>query len=412
MEREEAIRRRFELLDPYLDERTRRLTAAAEAEAIGFGGVSSVARATGVSRPTIRRGLQELKAGAEMQNPGKHRVRRPGGGRKKTVDIDLTLKADLEGLVQPTERGEPESPLRWTCKSIRRLAEELRQMGHKTSHRMVAELLHELGYSLQGNSKTLEGASHPDRNAQFEHINRQAQEHFASVDPVISVDTKKKELVGDFKNGGRELRPAGMPEKVRVHDFVIPELGRAIPYGVYDLASNSGWVSVGVDHDTSVFAVETVRRWWKSMGCERYPQAKRLLITADGGGSNGSRVRLWKVELQKLADELGMPISVCHFPPGTSKWNKIEHRLFSFISQNWRGKPLVSHEVIVNLIAATTTTKGLKVRAELDTASYPAGQKVSKREVAEVNISRDSFHGEWNYTISPREKSVNDTVVS
>jgi len=277
---------------------------------------------------------------------------------------------------------------------------------------MAAEMLHEMGYSLQANSKTLEGAGHPDRDAQFEHINYQAQEYFATVDPVISVDTKKKELVGDFKNGGRELRPKGTPEKVRVHDFVIPELGRAIPYGVYDLATNSGWVSVGIDHDTSTFAVEAVRRWWKSMGSERYPQAQRLLITADGGGSNGSRGHLWKVELQKLADELGMPITVSHFPPGTSKWNKIEHRLFSFISQNWRGKPLISHEVIVNLIAATTTTTGLKVRAELDTAAYPVGRKVSPQEIADVNLRRDSFHGEWNYTISPRVKSENASFVS
>lgn len=411
MDEEEAIRQRFELLCPYLDERTRRLVAAAEAEAIGFGGVAKVARATGFSRLTIRRGIQELKAAPESHPKGR-RIRRPGGGRKRTVDTDLTLRADLERLVQPTERGEPESPLRWTCKSVRRLAEELKRMGHQTSHRMVAEMLHEMGYSLQANSKTLEGASHPDRDAQFEHINRQAQEHFATGDPVISVDTKKKELVGDFKNGGRELRPEGHPEKVRVHDFVIPELGRAIPYGVYDLATNSGWVSVGVDHDTSAFAVEAVRRWWKSMGSERYPQAQRLLITADGGGSNGSRTRLWKVELQKLADELGMPITVSHFPPGTSKWNKIEHRLFSFISQNWRGKPLISHEVIVNLIAATTTATGLKVRAALDTTAYPVGQKVSAQEIAAVNLRRDSFHGEWNYTVFPRGKSENASFVS
>jgi hypothetical protein len=410
MNSEEEIRQRFELLSPHLDERTRRLTAAAEAAVIGFGGASRVARATGISRLAIGRGLKELKV-APGSHPGGRGIRRPGGGRKRTVDTDLTLKTDLEKLVQPTERGEPESPLRWTCKSVRRLARELKAMGHRTSHRMVAELLHDLGYSLQGNSKTLEGASHPDRDAQFEHINRQAQEYHAALDPVISVDTKKKELVGEFKNGGRELRPTGMPEKVRVHDFVIPELGRAIPYGVYDLATNSGWVSVGVDHDTSTFAVETVRRWWHSMGRERYPQAQRLLITADGGGSNGSRVRLWKVELQKLADELGLPITVSHFPPGTSKWNKIEHRLFAFISQNWRGKPLISHEVIVNLIAATTTSTGLKVRAELDTATYPVGRKVSEQEVADVNLRRNSFHGEWNYTILPREKSGSEMFI-
>jgi transposase len=408
---EETIRRRFKLLSPHLDERTRRLTAAAEAEAIGFGGVALVARATGFSRLTIRRGIKELETAPQCDSKSR-RIRRPGGGRKRTVDTDLTLRADLEKLVQPTERGEPESPLRWTCKSVRRLAEELTRMGHQTSHRMVAEMLHEMGYSLQANSKTLEGASHPDRDAQFEHINRQAQEHMATGDPVISVDTKKKELVGDFKNGGRELRPQGQPEKVRVHDFVIPELGRAIPYGVYDLATNSGWVSVGIDHDTSTFAVEAVRRWWKSMGSERYPQAKRLLITADGGGSNGSRIRLWKVELQRLADEVGIPITVSHFPPGTSKWNKIEHRLFSFISQNWRGKPLISHEVIVNLIASTTTARGLKVQAELDPTSYPVGQRVSLREMAAVNLRRDDFHGEWNYTIAPREKSENASFVS
>jgi transposase len=406
---EEAIRRRFELLDPHLDERTRRLVAAAEAQAIGFGGISIVARATGMSREAISRGIKDLKASAGSHPGG---IRRPGGGRKKTVDVDATLKEDLEKLLSPTERGDPESPLRWTSKSVRHLAEELKRMGHQTSHRMVAEILRTLGYSLQGNRKTLEGASHPDRNAQFEHINRQAEEYFSTTDPVISVDTKKKELVGAFKNGGREWHPKGRPEEVKVHDFVEPELGRAIPYGVYDLATNSGWVSVGVDHDTSTFAVETVRRWWNLMGRERYPNAERLLITADGGGSNGSRVRLWKLELQEFADELGIPISVSHFPPGTSKWNKIEHRLFSFITQNWRGKPLISHEVIVNLIAATTTAAGLKVQAKLDTASYPAGRTVSEREVAGVNLRRDSFHGEWNYTIHPREKFQSDAFIS
>ena len=314
---------------------------------------------------------------------------------------DPTLLEDLERLVEPVTRGDPESPLRWTCKSVRILAAELKRMGHRTSHRMVAELLHGLAYSLQANSKTLEGGTHPDRNAQFEHINRRVQAYLTTGDPVISVDTKKKELIGDFKNGGRELRPRGEPERVRVYDFLIPELGRVSPYGVYDIAKNAGWVSVGVDHDTATFAVESIRRWWESMGHQAYPEARRLLITADGGGSNGVRLRLWKRELQKLANELGLPITVCHLPPGTSKWNKIEHRLFSFISQNWRGKPLVSHEVIVNLIAATTTTSGLTVRCQLDRNTYPAGVKVSDKDMAEINVQPDSFHGEWNYTILP-----------
>ena len=407
MHDETAIRRRFKLLEENLDERMRRLVAAAEAEALGFGGTSVVARATGVSRRAIRRGLLELRQAASPRPAQGAAIRRPGGGRKKTVAVDPTLKTDLERLVNPTTRGDPESPLRWTCKSVRRLAEELKRMGHSTSHRMVASLLHDLGYSLQANSKTLEGSSHPDRDAQFVHINQQVQVHQATGDPVISVDTKKKELVGEFKNGGRELRPRGMPEEVKVHDFVIPELGRAIPYGVYDLANNSGWVSVGTDHDTSSFAVETIRRWWQSMGKEAFPEARRLLITADGGGSNGARVHLWKVELQKLATELGMPISVCHLPPGTSKWNKIEHRLFSFISQNWRGKPLISHEVIVNLIAATTTQAGLQVRAEIDPGEYPPGRKITRQEIRRVNLKRDSFHGEWNYTIHPTEERRN-----
>lgn len=398
----DAILRRFEALTPFLDERTRRLMVAAEARAIGFGGITLVARATGVSRDTISRGLEELDSATSPPAGG---VRHPGGGRKKTVDVDPTLREDLEKLINPTERGDPESPLRWTSKSLRHLAKELKLLGHQTSHRMVAEILHDLGYSLQGNRKTLEGSSHPDRDAQFEHINGQAQEYFATSDPVISVDTKKKELVGEFKNGGREWRPQGMAERVKVHDFMDPDLGRAIPYGVYDLASNSGWVSVGVDHDTSSFAVETIRCWWSSMGCKRYPGAERLLITADGGGSNGVRSRLWKVELQKLADEIGIPLSVSHFPPGTSKWNKIEHRLFSFITQNWRGKPLVSHEVIVNLIASTTTEKGLRVQAKLDQAQYPTGRKVSDREIDELDLRPDSFHGEWNYTIYPRGKT-------
>jgi transposase len=382
-----------------LDERSRRLAAAAESLAIGRGGIAAVAQATGMSRPSIRLGLSELK------QPAAHppnRIRRPGGGRKSTVSQDPELVRDLERLVEPVTRGDPESPLRWTCKSLRKLAAELGAMGHKTSHRMVGELLHHLGYSLQANSKTKEGTSHPDRNAQFEYLNRKVKRQLRMGQPAISVDTKKKELVGDFKNDGRELRPAGDPEQVRVHDFIIPELGRANPYGIYDIAQNTGWVSVGMDHDTAAFAVESIRRWWYGMGRAFYPRATSLLITADSGGSNGSRVRLWKLELQKLADETGLCISICHLPPGTSKWNRIEHRLFSFISQNWRGKPLISHEVIVNLIAATTTKTGLVVHSEIDDSAYPAGVKVSDKEIAELNLKRDKFHGDWNYSLTPR----------
>jgi len=395
----EAIRTRFEKLAPFLDERMRRLVAASESLTIGFGGTSEVSRQTGVSRRAIIQGIKELD---EAPSVRVGRVRRAGGGRKKTVDKDASLKTDLERLVDPVTRGDPESPLRWTCKSVRKLAEELHRLGHQTSHRMVAELLHELGYSLQANRKTLEGSSHADRDQQFQHINQQVTQLLTQRQPVISVDTKKKELVGDFKNTGAELRPKGDPEKVRVHDFVIPELGRAAPYGVYDLKNNSSWVSVGVDHDTSAFAVETIRRWWHSMGQQSYPQATELLITADSGGSNGSRVRLWKVELQRFADETGLELRVCHLPPGTSKWNKIEHRLFSFISQNWRGKPLVSNQVIVDLISATTTKAGLRVRAQIDSNLYPSGLKVSDKEVAALHIERDAFHGEWNYKILPR----------
>jgi transposase len=395
----DAIRTRFEKLAPFLDERMRRLVAASESVTIGFGGTSEVSRQTGVSRRAIIQGIKEL---GEAPGVRVGRVRRAGGGRKKTVDKDASLKTDLERLVDPVTRGDPESPLRWTCKSVRKLSKELRRLGHQTSHRMVAELLHELGYSLQANRKTLEGSSHADRDQQFQHINQQVTQLLTQRQPVISVDTKKKELVGDFKNAGAELRPKGDPEKVRVHDFVIPELGRAAPYGVYDLANNSGWVSVGVDHDTSAFAVETIRRWWHSMGQQSYPQATELLITADSGGSNGSRVRLWKVELQRFADETGLELRVCHLPPGTSKWNKIEHRLFSFISQNWRGKPLVSHQVIVDLISATSTKAGLRVHAQIDSNLYPSGLKVSDKEVAALHIERDAFHGEWNYKILPR----------
>lgn len=398
------IEERFSLLSGGLDERMRRLVAAAEAKVAGYGGVSLVARATGVSRRAISVGLEELKhLGISEGLENAARVRRSGGGRKRRTAQDATLMSDLEKLIEPLTRGDPESPLRWTCKSLRKLADELEKEGHEVSHRLVGELLEELGYSLQANRKTQEGSAHPDRNAQFEFINRRTQEELAAGNPVISVDTKKKELVGDFKNAGQEYRPKGDPQKVRVHDFVIPELGRANPYGVFDLAKNVGWVSVGVDHDTAAFAVESIRRWWTMMGAAVYPQAQCLQIVADGGGSNGSRVRLWKVELQKLAEELGFPIQVCHLPPGTSKWNKIEHRLFAFITQNWRGQPLISHEVIVNLIKATTTSRGLRVEAAVDDRAYPAGEKVTDEELARVNLTRSEFHGEWNYTISPRQ---------
>jgi transposase len=399
----EAIERRFRLIGGMLDERLRRCVAGAEALAIGRGGVTIVSRATGMSRGAIQAGVTELKQ-PRKERLAAGRIRKPGGGRKRTVDVDPTLRSDLEDLLEPATRGDPETPLRWTCKSSRQLAAELNRQGHRTSHRMVVALLHELGYSLQGNRKTIEGTSHPDRNAQFEYISRKVNEHLRAKDPVISVDTKKKELVGNFKNGGREWRPQGDPEQVQIHDFVVPELGRAIPYGVYDLGQNAGWVSVGVDHDTSEFAVATIRRWWYSMGRPTYRRAKRLLITADAGGSNGPRLHLWKLELQKLADEIGLPISISHFPPGTSKWNKIEHRLFSFISQNWRGRPLISHQVVVKLIAGTRTATGLKVRAVLDRNTYPAGIKVDKKAVAEIQLRPASFHGDWNYTILPSHR--------
>ena len=403
-----AIKERFARLEPFLNERQRRLAAANEAKALGRGGISAVASATGVSRRTIARGLRELAASDASLG---QRIRQPGGGRKQTVVKDPTLLDDLERLVEPVSRGDPESPLRWTSKSVRKLADELRRQGHQASHDLVARLLKKQGYSLQANRKMREGSAHPDRDAQFEHIQAEVKVFQTAGQPVISVDTKKKELVGDFKNGGCELRPQGDPEVVRVHDFVIPELGKVAPYGVYDVTYNLGWVNVGIDHDTAAFAVASIRRWWECMGQPRYDGAQRLLITADGGGSNGARVRLWKIELQKLADETGLAISVCHLPPGTSKWNKIEHRLFSFISQNWRGKPLISHAVIVNLIAATTTQTGLKVECVLDERAYPAGIVVTDAELAQVNLTRDDFHGEWNYTISPRSQS-NDTVIS
>jgi hypothetical protein len=398
----DPIRERFLALSPHLDERGRRMFAAAEARAAGYGGIAAVWRATGIAPSTIGRGLEELASGS---GAALTQVRHPGGGRKPLTEHDRGLLTALLALIEPTERGDPETPLRWTCKSLRRLAAELCEQGHPISHTVVGELLKELNFSLQGNRKTREGDSHADRDAQFRYINKVTKAALATQQPVISVDTKKKELVGDFKNAGREWRPRGQPEEVRVHDFLIKELGRAVPYGVYDLAADVGWVSVGIDHDTAAFAVQTIRRWWQDVGRIRYPEAKRLVITADGGGSNGSRLRLWKRELQRLASEIGIDITVSHFPPGTSKWNKIEHRLFSFISQNWRAKPLISYRVIVNLIAATTTRSGLSVHCELDPNRYPKGILVSDEELAAINIKRANFHGEWNYTIAPNNRS-------
>lgn len=397
---EQEIRKRFRLLRRALNERTRRLFAAVEAKTVGPGGIAAVVRATGVSRSTVSRGIAEIEA---RSDPGEGRVRRPGGGRKRATVLDPTLRARLESLVEPVTRGDPESPLRWTCKSTRRLAQELSRGGRAVSHRLVAELLHDLGYSLQANRKTKEGRAHPDRNAQFEYIDRKVREQIARGEPAISVDTKKKELVGDFKNGGREWRPQGRPEPVRVHDFIDPSLGKAIPYGVYDVARNFGWVSVGVDHDTAQFAVATIRRWWKGLGRGLYPEARRLLIVADGGGSNSPRARLWKTELQRLADDTGLEVHASHLPPGTSKWNKIEHRLFSFISKNWRGKPLLSLATIVKLIGATRTETGLKVHCYLDRGRYPDAIQVSDEEMAALRLRPDRFHGDWNYAFTPRQ---------
>lgn len=405
----DLIRTRFEMLSWTLDERMRRLFAAAEASALGRGGVTKVAQITGISRRAIHVGLDELAAEkSSTENPAP-RIRKVGAGRKSVIETEGGVLAALEKLVEPTTRGDPESPLRWTCKSLRALSDELASSGHTVSHPKVGDLLRELGYSLQANRKMLEGTDHPDRNAQFEFINEQTKQHLLAGDPVISVDTKKKELVGPYKNNGKTWLPEGEPELVKVHDFIDKELGRANPYGVYDVASNTGWVSVGTDHDTASFAVETIRRWWNTMGKQRYPNASELMITADGGGSNGSRVRLWKLELQQLANEINIPIRVSHLPPGTSKWNKIEHRLFSHISMNWRGQPLISHEVIINLIAGTTTRKGLKVHAELDDSPYPSGIKVSDAEFRKIRITRNEFHGEWNYRIDPSPDKFSNT---
>jgi transposase len=403
-----TLRQKFSALSPALNERSRRLWAATEAKAIGHGGIAWVERAVGISRSTISRGIQEL-----TQEPLETaRIRRPGGGRKKTAEKDPRLWTDLEALVEPTVSGDPESPLQWTSKSVRKLAAELQSMGHSVSHRMIADLLHDAGYSLQGNRKTLEGTTHPDRDAQFRYLNGQVRRFQRFHQPVISVDAKKKELVGDFKNAGKEWCPKGEPEQVRVHDFVIAEKGKAIPYGVYDLTRNAGWVSVGIDHDTASFAVKAIRRWWQVMGRAAYPKTQELLITADSGGSNGARVRLWKWELQKFVDATGVSITVCHFPPGTSKWNKIEHRLFSYISTNWRGKPLVSLAVIVSLIASTRTKGGLRVRCELDKGRYPKACKISDAQIAQINLQRHRFHGDWNYTLRPVPRKINKSVIS
>jgi transposase len=396
--KEIEIRKRFELLKPTLNERTRRLWAAAEAKAAGPGSISMVAKATGISRPTILQGIKELDEPSQRLDPRK--IRNPGAGAPTLVAKNPAVKEALERLIAPDTRGDPESPLRWTCKSVRNLADALREMGYKICPQSVANLLHSLKYSLQGNRKTKEGGDHPDRNAQFEHINSTVQSFIAQGEPAISVDTKKKELVGEFKNNGREWNPAGTPETVKVHDFPT-ETGKVAPYGVYDLSNDAGWVNVGIDHDTAAFAVESVRQWWIRMGQSRYPTATKLLITADGGGSNGARVRLWKSELQKLADETGLTISVSHFPPGTSKWNKIEHCLFSFITINWRGRPLVDYQTIIGLIGSTKTRSGLKVHCNLDTNQYPLGIKVSDERMDELNITRNAFHGEWNYSIAP-----------
>jgi hypothetical protein len=399
---EAKIRMRYRQVKGELTERARRLFVASEAMAFGHGGIAAASRATGMAASVIGRGITEVQ-GIEQGTPAlpPTRSRRPGGGRKKATAKDPTLLTDLQALVESTTRGDPESPLLWTARSQRNIVDALTKQGHATSMKMVSRLLKELGYSLQANRKRLEGAQHPDRNAQFEHINETLRRQIEAGEPAISVDTKKRELVGTFKNGGRELCPTGAPVDVNIHDFIDPEQGRATPYGVFDLDRNEAWVSVGISHDTGEFAVQSVRTWWQEMGGARYPRATSLVITADGGGSNGYRLRLWKLELQSLVDELGFPITICHLPPGTSKWNKIEHRLFSFITQNWRGKPLITHQVIVNLISATTTTTGLRVRCRIDNRVYAKGRRVSNKQLAAVHLEPQAFHGEWNYTIHP-----------
>ena len=382
---------------PHLNEKQRRLFLAAEAKALGWGGISKVAHATGVSRVTIYKALEEIQS----HSPVSERIRKPGAGRKGVEENYPDLSKELESLVDPVTRGDPESPLRWTCKSTRQLSTELVRQGYRVSHVTIAELLHDLDYSLQANAKTLEGGKHPDRDAQFYYINEKVKQFLKRGQPVISVDTKKKELVGNFKNSGREWQPKGAPEEVKVHDFASPDSPKVIPYGIYDIGKNMGWINVGCDHDTASFAVASILRWWLSMGREIYPDAEELLICADGGGSNGYRVRLWKVELQTLAKETGFRITTCHFPPGTSKWNKIEHRLFSHISMNWRGRPLVSHEVIVKLIGKTSTRQGLRVKAKFDKRKYPTKVKISDQEMKQVKLKPHNFHGEWNYSISP-----------
>jgi hypothetical protein len=395
-----ALAQKISIVTPILDERQRRLYLGSEAKVLGRGGIAAVAQAAGVSRDVVRRGLRELSG--EEPPARSSRVRRPGGGRKAVEEVDPSVLVDLDALVSPDTRGDPESPLRWTCKSLHQLAAALGAKGHQITENVVARLLRAEGYSLQANAKVKEGKQHTDRDAQFAYLNQQVKEHLGEGAPVLSVDTKKKELVGEFKNGGREWQPKGEPEAVNVHDFVDPELGRAIPYGIYDVARNTGWVSVGTDHDTASFAVETLRRWWQGEGREIYAGAGRLLICADGGGGNGYRSRLWKKELAQLATESGLEITVCHLPPGTSKWNKIEHRLFSHISMNWRGRPLTSHQVVVDLIGATTTGHGLRVHAELDPGDYPTKVTVPDHEFAEIPLTKHEFHGEWNYTITPQ----------